>query len=151
MQSTWSYIEITPKWQLSQRIATLTCELDALRSSNTRLCEQGASLDEQQVREISLIKEQASRDMQLLLEANEAAVREKDWFGSLYSKSRDAERLTFKEKEALGLELVEVKQCRDALYIELDTVIISSFPIACPRCVCVPASLDLPALLEMSC
>jgi hypothetical protein len=44
------------------------------------------------------------------LEANEAATREKDWFGSLYSKSRDAERLLFKEKEAMNLELVDLEQ-----------------------------------------
>jgi len=116
----------------------LTSELDALTSSNTRLREQGSSVDEEQVREISLIKEQASRGMQLLLEANEAAVREKDWFGSLYTKSRDAERLTFKEKEALAIELAEVKQRRDALSIELDTVI--CFVLNSLSLVYVPAS-----------
>ena len=44
------------------------------------------------------------------MEANEAATREKDWFGSLYNKSRDAERLLFEEKEAMNLELVDLEQ-----------------------------------------
>ena len=43
------------------------------------------------------------------MEANEAATREKDWFGSLYSKSRDAERLLFKEFRAGDMILVDAE------------------------------------------
>lgn len=35
---------------------------------------------------------------------------------------RDAERLMFKEKEALSLELVDAKQKQEALVLEIDSV-----------------------------
>ena len=55
-------------------------------SENAKL----ADIADSVAQETKLIQEQHSNDKALLLEANEAAIRVKDWFGSLYSKSRDA-------------------------------------------------------------
>jgi hypothetical protein len=65
---------------------------------------------------------------------------------STITTNRDTERLTFKEKEALILELVEVKQQRESLALEIDSVptphrLFRSFllmlsPALCPLLAC---------------
>ena len=52
--------------QLSQRIASLTGELDDMTNLNTKLREQGASIDAENARQMALVKELASRDMQVM-------------------------------------------------------------------------------------
>lgn len=53
-----------------------------------------------------------------LLDANEAAIRDKEWIGSLYTQSRNTERQLFKENEALSLQLVDLKQQHQGLLQE---------------------------------
>ena len=53
-----------------------------------------------------------------LLDANEAAIRDKEWIGSLYTQSRNTERQLFKENEALSLQLVDLKHQHQGLLQE---------------------------------
>jgi hypothetical protein len=77
---------LVAKEQLTRQVTSLLNRCETLESENAKL----ADIADSVAQETKLIQEQHSNDKALLLEANEAAIREKDWFGSLYSKSRDA-------------------------------------------------------------